>query len=153
MRFTLSPRVTDHVLSSQLFGHLGTNANGQLMIWPVTYLFDGQAIYGQIQEDELTSLLQTNPNVCFEVSELTNPFDWRSVVIQGIYEELQGEERRYVEQLLGPARISPMLFQPTLDLAHFELPATIVYRIRIRNKTGYHQVSQVQPVNSNCVPA
>ncbi len=31
----------------------------------------------------------------------------RSVVVQGVYEELAGDERRYAEQRLGPARTAP----------------------------------------------
>lgn len=152
MLYPLTPRVTDHVLGSQLLGHLGCTANGQVLVWPVTYLYDGQAIYGHIQEGELTQLLRQNPAVCFEADEVISPFDWRSVLVQGVYEELQGEERLYIEQRLGPARNAPVYTQTTPDMGSGRQAKTVVYRIRIRNKTGYHQQRQAPAINPSYAP-
>ena len=62
----LSPEVTDHLLSSQFFGRIGCAGQGLVLIFPVSYLFDGQAIYGQTYEGTKTRLLRQNPTVCFE---------------------------------------------------------------------------------------
>ncbi|GAB3020700.1 pyridoxamine 5'-phosphate oxidase family protein [Spirosoma pulveris] len=132
----LSPEVTDHLLSTQFFGRIGCAADGQVLVLPVSYLYDGQAIYGHTYEGTKTRLLRKNPAVCFEVDDISGPSAWRSVVVHGVYEELEGDERRYAEQRLGPGRIAPVkeLAGGETDA---ELPAAnVVYRIRILSKTG-----------------
>lgn len=142
----LSPEITEHLLRNQFFGRIGCAADGQVLVVPVTYLYDGQAIYGQTHEGTKTRLLRQNPAVCFEVDEVCSPSDWRSVVVHGIYEELAGDERQYIEQRLGPGRVAPRRatanFNETYN--HYTttddyppvVDQTIVYRIRILVKTG-----------------
>ncbi|CCH02876.1 hypothetical protein FAES_4877 [Fibrella aestuarina BUZ 2] len=130
----LTPEVTDHILRNQFFGRLGYAENGQVQVLPVTYLYDGQAIYGQTREGGKTRSLRQNPSVCFEVDEQATPTCWRSVVVQGVYEELQGDERQHALQRLGPARLAPHKEPDANGVADF--PSTIVYRIRILSKTG-----------------
>jgi uncharacterized protein len=134
----LSPDVMDYVLSSQFFGRIGCASNGQVLVLPVTYLYDGQAIYGQTREGSKVRLLRQNPTVCFEVDEVCSPSVWRSVVVQGIYEELQGDERLYAEQRLGPGRVAPR----NEAVGSTTTPATVVYRIRILSKTGRSETKE-----------
>lgn len=136
----LSPEVTDHVLSAQFFGRIGCAADGQVLVLPVTYLYDGQAIYGQTREGTKTRLLRQNPAVCFEVDEISSPMCWRSVVVQGVYEELQGDERQYAEQRLGSGRVAPIRESAANDVP--ALKPTIVYRIRILSKTGRSETKE-----------
>jgi nitroimidazol reductase NimA-like FMN-containing flavoprotein (pyridoxamine 5'-phosphate oxidase superfamily) len=130
----LSPEVTDYILRNQFFGRIGCAANGQVLVLPVTYLYDGQAIYGQTREGAKTQLLRQNPLLCFEVDEMCSPTCWRSVVVQGVYEELAGDDRLYAEQRLGPGRVAPRTGSPAAD-AGSQKPI-VVYRIRILSKTG-----------------
>ncbi|MVM39385.1 hypothetical protein GO730_20415 [Spirosoma sp. HMF3257] len=136
----LSPEITDHLLSTQFFGRLGCAADGQVLVLPVSYLYDGHAIYGQTHEGTKTQLLRKNPSVCFEVDDVCSPSSWRSVVVQGIYEELQGDERQYAEQRLGPGRIAPV--KEDAAHAHIEPSPTVVYRIRILSKTGRSETKE-----------
>lgn len=129
----LSPEVTDYILGNQLFGRIGCAANGQVLVIPVTYLYDGQAIYGQTREGSKTQLLRQNPAVCFEVDEMDSPTCWRSVIVQGVYEELDGDDRLYAEQRLGPGRLAPL---NQTKIANAQEEPVIVYRIRILSKTG-----------------
>ncbi|GAB3949623.1 pyridoxamine 5'-phosphate oxidase family protein [Spirosoma harenae] len=136
----LSPEVTDHILRSQFFGRIGCAADGQVLVVPVSYLYDGQTIYGQTRTGTKTELLRQNPNVCFEVDEVQTPSCWRSVVVQGIYEELTGDERLYAEQQLGPGRIAP--FRETAPANIGSTDSRIVYRIRILSKTGRSETKE-----------
>ena len=132
----LSPELTNHLLTTQFFGRIGCAANGQVLVVPVSYFYDGQAIYGHTREGTKTQFLRQNPAVCFEVDEVCSPTSWRSVVVQGLYEELEGDERTYIEQQLGPGRMAPHKPAPddTPDLAPPD--NSVVYRIRIITKTG-----------------
>ena len=139
---TLSPEITDHLLHTQFFGRLGCAADGQVLVLPVTYLYDGKAIYGQTREGTKTRLLRQNPAVCFEVDELCSPSCWRSVVIQGLYEELEGDERHYAEQQLGPGRVPPLRAPESTDDVAANADPTVVYRIRILSKTGRSETKE-----------
>jgi nitroimidazol reductase NimA-like FMN-containing flavoprotein (pyridoxamine 5'-phosphate oxidase superfamily) len=132
----LSPEVTEYILRNQFFGRIGCAANGQVLVLPVTYLYDGQAIYGQTREGTKTSLLRQNPAVCFEVDEVCSPTCWRSVVVQGIYEELNGDERLYAETRLGPGRVAPLRESLPTESTEILPKPTVVYRIRVLSKTG-----------------
>ncbi len=136
----LSPEVTDYLLNTQFFGRIGCAADGQVLVLPVAYLYDGQAIYGQTHEGTKTRMLRQNPAVCFEVDEVCSPQNWRSVVVQGVYEELQGDERANAEQRLGPGRVAPNYTSGTPD-SHPPTP-TVVYRIRILSKTGRSETKE-----------
>ena len=141
----LTPDVTDHLLRSQFFGRIGCAADGQVLVLPVTYLYDGQAIYGQTREGTKTRLLRQNPIVCFEVDEVCSPLCWRSVVVQGIYEELQGEERLYAEQRLGPGRVAPLNLAGNAfsnEMVAVAPAPTVVYRIRILSKSGRSETKE-----------
>ncbi len=132
----LSPEVTEYILRNQFFGRIGCAADGQVLVLPVTYLYDGQAIYGQTREGTKTQLLRQNPAVCFEVDEMCSPTCWRSVVVQGFYEELDGDDRLYAEQRLGPGRSAPYEGTTTIEADPEHKKPIVVYRIRILSKTG-----------------
>lgn len=140
----LSPEVTDYLLSTQFFGRLGCAADGQVLVIPVAYLYDGHAIYGQTHEGTKIDMLRKNPAVCFEVDDVYSPSCWRSVVVQGVYEELHGDERQYAEQRLGPGRVAPV--KESHDVQHDSdvatPPPTVVYRIRILSKTGRSEIKE-----------
>ncbi|WP_338874662.1 pyridoxamine 5'-phosphate oxidase family protein [Spirosoma sp. SC4-14] len=139
----LSDEVIDYMLNNQWFGRLGCAADNEILVVPVTYLYDGHNIYGHTREGTKTRLMRQNPNVCLEVDEVVSPTFWQSVLVHGQFEELTGDERTWVLQRLGQ-RLAPLfpnempipaseIGQP--DSAH-EPPATVVYRIRITEKSG-----------------
>lgn len=136
----LTPEVVDSILLQQYFGRIACAADGQILIEPVTYLFDGYYIYGQTREGTKIQMLRKNPTVCFEVDEMVAPDFWRSVVVQGTFEELEGDERLYAEQRLG-VRTPPLFAHETTQpqygtTATAALPRRVVYRIRITSKSG-----------------
>lgn len=144
----LSPEVTEYILRNQFFGRIGCAANGQVLVLPVTYLYDGQAIYGQTREGTKTQLLRQNPSVCFEVDEMCSPTCWRSVVVQGLYEELAGDDRLYAQQRLGPGRAVPKEEENiSVDADPIHQKPIVVYRIRILSKTGRTETKG----DSNCL--
>ena len=126
----LSPEVTDYVLGSQLLGHLGCASEGQALVLPVSYLYDGYSIYGQTPGGDKTRMLQKNPAVFFEVDEPNSPSGRRHVVVRGVYEELEGDERLYTEQRLGPGRMAAFNNHLAPETE------TVVFRIRILSKTA-----------------
>jgi uncharacterized protein len=81
-----------NMLLSHAFGRLACTDGRQPYIVPVTYAYDGEYLYGQTNEGTKLNLLRKNPNVCFEVDQMTDMRNWKSVIIYGKFEELKGEE-------------------------------------------------------------
>ncbi|GAB3978733.1 pyridoxamine 5'-phosphate oxidase family protein [Spirosoma terrae] len=135
----LSEEVIDHMLTNQWFGRLGCAAGHEVLVVPVTYFYDGQNIYGHTREGSKTRLMRQNPNVCLEIDEIVSPTFWRSVVVLGTFEELAGDERSGVLQRLGQ-RLPPLFVDEIAaiqsDQADNVATPTVVYRIRITQKTG-----------------
>jgi nitroimidazol reductase NimA-like FMN-containing flavoprotein (pyridoxamine 5'-phosphate oxidase superfamily) len=140
----LNDEQMDYLLRSQLVGRLGCSANGQVYIVPVTYVYDGQYIYGHTKEGQKVRMMRENPSVCFQVDAIQNMANWQTVIVQGHYEELSGEESQQAIRLLTN-RASPFIISETSVAAtgfNIHLPTgsyravPVTYRIRITDKSG-----------------
>ncbi|NDE14437.1 hypothetical protein EBZ80_05845 [bacterium] len=76
----LDPNHCEILLKTEHIGRLGCHAAGRTYIVPVTYVFEGGAIYGHTNPGLKLEMLRSNPSVCFEVDHLDNMANWRSVV-------------------------------------------------------------------------
>ena len=97
----LSPEQIEDVLQKTVFGHLGCHADDETYVVPISFVYDGQAIYCHTLEGKKTSMMRKNPKVCFQTDDLSNMGKWRSVIVQGKFEELtRPEDRRAAIHLL-----------------------------------------------------
>jgi nitroimidazol reductase NimA-like FMN-containing flavoprotein (pyridoxamine 5'-phosphate oxidase superfamily) len=143
----LNPEQMDHVLRSQVVGRIGCYADGRVYLVPITYLYDGQYIYGHTKEGLKVGMMRQNPHICFEVDAIQNMANWQSVVLQGVYEELTGEESQNVQRMLLN-RMTPLLVSETsmpADSPGIHQPVTasslrlVTFRIHITEKTGRYE--------------
>lgn len=95
----LDPQQIDEFLRRQVVGRIGVHADGETYVVPVIYVWDGAALYVQSIDGRKIRMMRQNPQVCFEVDEY-EAGSWRSVIVDGTYEELQGEEAARVLELL-----------------------------------------------------
>jgi nitroimidazol reductase NimA-like FMN-containing flavoprotein (pyridoxamine 5'-phosphate oxidase superfamily) len=141
----LTPEQINAVLFSEVVGRIGCHDKGRTYVVPITYAFDGDAVYGHSADGLKIRMMRANPNVCFEVDQRENLANWRSVVASGTYEELEGKDALDALQLLV-GRLLPLVMSETLMLPHgpapvaarpvLDLPKSIVYRIRLIERTG-----------------
>jgi nitroimidazol reductase NimA-like FMN-containing flavoprotein (pyridoxamine 5'-phosphate oxidase superfamily) len=141
----LTPEQINAVLFSEVVGRIGCSAEGRTYVVPITYVFDGEAVYGHSAEGLKIRMMRANPQVCFQVDQRENLANWRSVVAWGVYEELQGKEALDALQLLV-ARLMPLVTSETLTLRDdpffaaakpvADAPKTTIYRIRLTERTG-----------------
>jgi nitroimidazol reductase NimA-like FMN-containing flavoprotein (pyridoxamine 5'-phosphate oxidase superfamily) len=68
----LNEEQMDYLLSSQVTGRLGCYADGRVYVVPVTYVYDGEFIYGHTREGLKVEIMRKNPSVCFEVDAIQN---------------------------------------------------------------------------------
>lgn len=104
----LTDRQIDHVLASQVIGRIGCHVEERTYIVPVAFAFDGHYIYAHSRNGLKISMMRKNPKVCFEVDIIENMANWRSVIIQGEYEELKTSELQMKAFTLLSDRLSPM---------------------------------------------
>ena len=121
----------DELLRTQVVGRVGCHAGGETYVVPVIYAYDGDALYVLTVEGRKTRMLRENPRACFEVDEYPGPGRWRSAIVDGVYEELEGERADRALELLA-ARFAGG--GPTRPRAG-DRP-TVAFRIRIGSVSG-----------------
>lgn len=143
----LNPEQMDYLLRSQVVGRIGCYAHGHVYLVPITYLYDGQQIYCHTIEGLKVQMMRQNPLICFEVDAIQTMVNWQSVIIQGRYEELSGEESQEARLLLLN-RLTPFLISetslpadtPQIHQALKNRPhAQVTFRIKILEKTGRYE--------------
>jgi nitroimidazol reductase NimA-like FMN-containing flavoprotein (pyridoxamine 5'-phosphate oxidase superfamily) len=141
----LTPEQINAVLFNEVVGRIGCHGEGRTYVVPITYVFDGEAVYAHSAEGLKIRMMRANPEVCFEVDQRENLANWRSVVAWGVYEELHGKEALDALQILV-ARLIPLVTSETVGLPHgpsaapvkplVDAPKTVIYRIRLTERTG-----------------
>ena len=132
------------LLNKQVIGRVGCHADNVTYVVPVSFGYDGQFIYGYTHEGMKINMMRKNPEVCFEVDEVLDMYNWRSVVCMGEFEELEdGEERTealktLLRRPLPTITSQTMQFSPKQPAAapNLNIIRGLVYRILIKSKSG-----------------
>lgn len=128
----LSEDEVEAFLRRQLIGRVGCHAEGQTYVVPVIYVWDQGYVYVQSIEGRKTRMMRANPEVCFEVDEYEEDGSWRSVIVDGVYEELEGSAAEAALALLVQRFIGRR--RGTTDRSTGRKP--VAFRIQATNVTG-----------------
>lgn len=134
----------EDVIANNFIGRLGCHAAGKTYVVPISYAYDGQFIYVRTFEGLKIKMMRKNPKVCFQIDEMDNTANWKSVVTWGTFEELKGEKERneglqkLIDRMLPEiatetVKLSPQWPFPTHDFAKIK---GIIFRIKLTEKTG-----------------
>lgn len=144
----LSASEIESILTRNVVGRLGIQAEDKLYIVPVTYVYEQGVIYGHTVEGLKVALLRRNPQCCFEVDEIKTIANWQSVIAWGRFEELHGPEAEKIVEMIS-ARLVPLMpsvtsypprMGPTSSMrTSTQLGNSIVYRIVLTEKTGRYE--------------
>lgn len=144
----LNRKEIEELLKNQFIGRLGCHLNGETYIVPINYVYQNNTIYAHSGEGKKLSILRENPRVCFQVDDIENMFKWKSAILWGTFEELQGEERQQVMQGLI-LRIMPNTNEIGRDPSHGISPEfhehLVVYKINIEEATGRFEAHHPKP--------
>src|SRR5690606_35043114 len=123
---------------------------GRLYIVPVSYAFDNGYIYCHSMDGLKIKMMRNNPRVCFQVDDIDNMTNWRSVIAWGDYEELQQKEYDSGLEILKN-KFTPFItsdavnpFQrpePTRSSIIEKAKKVIVFRIKIIEQSGRFEKS------------
>jgi len=87
----LTREESEAFLRRQVVGRVGCHLEGRTYVVPVIYVWEDGCVYVQSVEGRKIEMMRANPEVCFEVDEYERDTgSWRSVVVEGTYEELEG---------------------------------------------------------------
>lgn len=146
----LTPDQCKYILQSNHIGRIGCYANGKVLVLPVTYVSDDKYIYGRSLEGTKISMMRKNPDVCFQVEEIESLSSWRSIVVNGEFEELTSETAqknagKLFEQRLAPLTLGETI-SPTREVANppkevSKKSKPVIYRISIDNISGRFEKS------------
>jgi nitroimidazol reductase NimA-like FMN-containing flavoprotein (pyridoxamine 5'-phosphate oxidase superfamily) len=84
----LSQDEITQMLKRHQVGRLGCSTNDRPYIVPINFVFESDAIYAYSLPGRKISMMREQPLVSFEIDEIDGPSNWRSVVAEGLYEEL-----------------------------------------------------------------
>lgn len=136
------------VLKENALGRIGCSDGSQNYIVPINYYFDGKAIVMHSGIGLKIHLMRKNPNVCFEVDEMTDFNNWRSVIIIGRYEEIHDEEEKkevmdaYIHSMMR-IKLSETALLPEIQAYRLHPRTgpldTVIYKILIEKMSGRYE--------------
>ena len=139
----------DQILHHERLGRIGCYSDGKVYVVPTTFAYDGKYIYGHSREGQKIEMMRKNPKVCFEIDVMEDMKNWKSVIVQGVYQELMGaagEEAMllFMKKLeLNTAGDKSLSSHGMVQFHHDEqsVVKTVVYRILVTEKTGRYEKS------------
>ncbi len=136
----------EEVLKANVLGRIGCSGEERTYVVPVNYVYDGKYIIGHSLEGLKIRMMRKNPDLCFEVDEIQNYTDWKSVIVWGRFQELTDDKEKYAAMKLFVDRmmrlkISETAIPPEISekRVHPRTPGNIkpvIYRILVTEKTG-----------------
>ena len=127
----------DRVLRHNMIGRIGCHAFGKTYVVPITYVYEGNAVYAHSDEGMKLHMMRENPHVAFEVDCIDEAGNWESVMATGLFQEIaHGEAHKRFRWLIDT--LSDHLKGPPGETVHpreGRIPSTM-YRIILSEKTG-----------------
>lgn len=84
----LSEKETIEFLKKKSFGRIGCTDGENVYIVPLNYQYEDNSIICYSLEGLKIEIMRKHPAVCFEVDEIVDSNNWKSVVINGQFEEI-----------------------------------------------------------------
>ena len=140
----LSSQETARILSDNIFGRIGFTDGIQPYILPISYTFHDNNIYCHTRNGFKINVMRKHPAVCFEVEEISDMANWKTVVCSGNFEEISEPEQRNEALTYLTDRLLPIVSSETTHLfpnwpfapANLNEIKGVVFRINILNSTG-----------------
>ncbi len=143
----LNTEEIETLLHTQIIGRIGCHNDNTTYIVPISYAYDGEFIYALTREGMKINIMRQNRQVCFEVEDIPDLGNWKSVVCLGEYEELPNKSERHQALMLLHDRRLPHVTSATTKLSatwpfrpeNIDNIKGVVFRIRIFKKTGKYE--------------
>ena len=133
----LAPDEIHHLLAAERVGRLAYSFRDRVDIEPFHYAVDEGWLYGRTAPGEKLTTIEHHRWVAVEVDEVEGVFEWRSVIVKGVFYILnpggtEHEKARYQRAVAALRRIIPGTLTD-----HDPVPfRTVVFGIAIEDVTG-----------------
>ena len=146
MRRNLEPKEGIALLESNYIGQLAYIAGVSPHMVPITYYYDKatHTITSYSSVGHKLVAMRKNPSIALGVSEITSVANWRSVLVHGTFEELQGIDAKHmlrefsegIKSILKRTKGKEVKYISEFS-AKIEAEKTpVVFRIKINEITG-----------------
>ncbi|MBM3432162.1 MAG: hypothetical protein FJX92_04050 [Bacteroidetes bacterium] len=137
----------ENLLHSQLIGRLACINGEEPYIVPMAYAFTGTELVGQTSPGLKLRILRQHPKVCFEVDQLIDLRNWKSVIVYGTFletpEASMPQARRWlfnrIYPLSTPAQIHSQGHAVEAQLADDTRMKPVLFSISIDRMTGRYE--------------
>lgn len=144
---TLTQQQMEELLLRNVTGRIGCHDGDRVYIVPVSYAFNDTGIIAHSREGLKIDMMRKNPKVCFEVDEIADMGNWKSVIAYGNYEEIEDEKERYYAMKFLVGRLMHQRVSETAGIPRMGMDGVaetivaseirpVVYRIRFDGLTG-----------------
>ena len=130
----LPPDEIEQLLRTAIVGRIaccghGAVGDGRPYLVPLAYGYDGEAVYAHSGPGRKLDLMRAEPRVTFEVDEAQAPDRWRSVIVEGTFEEIDDPRQRTtaLAVIYGSTAIPDLGSQ------------TVVFRLRLTSRSGRYE--------------
>jgi nitroimidazol reductase NimA-like FMN-containing flavoprotein (pyridoxamine 5'-phosphate oxidase superfamily) len=130
----LPPEEIEQLLRTAIVGRIaccghGAVGDGRPYLVPLAYGYDGEAVYAHSGPGRKLDLMRAEPRVTFEVDEAQASDRWRSVIVEGIFEEIDDPQQRSaaLSVIYGTTAIPDLGSQ------------TVVFRLRLTSRSGRYE--------------
>ena len=130
----MSPGEIEAFVLAQKIGRVGCHVDGETYVVPVIYGWDDDCIYVYTTEGKKVDMMRENPSVCFEIDEYLANGGWRSVIAQGVFEELIDEDAMRALQIITERVASKRDASGSRTRGDGRSP--VAFRIRTTDVTG-----------------
>jgi hypothetical protein len=134
MIIEMSPDEIEAFVLAQKIGRVGCHVEGETYVVPVIFGWDRDCIYVYTTEGKKVDMMRANPFVCFEVDEYLASGGWRSVIAQGVFEELRGDAALEALRIITERVTSNR--EPRDARPRGEGRPPVAFRIRTHDVTG-----------------
>lgn len=153
----LEPNEIEDLLSSEITGRIGCHAEGRTYVVPITYAYRAGVVYCHTAEGQKIRMMRKNPDVCFEVDRIEDIGNWKSVVANGRFEELEGRAAleamdvliaRFAALERGEGAHPSYVFRASdVEPARADGGAIALFCIRLTEKSGRFERTEREPRN------
>ena len=146
----------DDLLHKEVVGRIGCHTDEMVYVVPISYVYDGKNIYAHTYEGLKMETMRKNPNVCFEVDDLRDMGNWKSVIAWGKFQVVNKTDERSSALKLLLNRSLPVVSSITTHLGKswpfysddIDKIDGIVFKIVINKKTGKFENNTASPTFS-----
>jgi nitroimidazol reductase NimA-like FMN-containing flavoprotein (pyridoxamine 5'-phosphate oxidase superfamily) len=127
----MSNEEVQSLLRRKKLGRIAMSANDRPYVTPINFAYDGECVYCCSSFGRKVATMREQPLVCFEVEEIDDHSNWRTVIAEGMFEEITDAELR--KRAIGLLANGS---EPVSRALGAQFAPNVLFRIRLTEISG-----------------